>query len=91
MERDELMKVTATRYAAAQLALEQADRDAHRARTNADNARIERDRIERELKKFVGRNVPRRVIAIPNSTKAVLVQMDLSKEDAVYVSLEALD
>ena len=90
MERDELMKITAKRYAEAQANLEQADRDASAAKTRAENARLERDRIEVEMKKFVGRNQPRRIVAVPDTTKAVLVQMDLRQEDAIYVSVEAL-
>lgn len=89
MERDELMRVTAKRYAEAQLMLEQADRDASAAKTRAENARLERDRIEKELKGFVGRNQPRRIVFVEDSTRAVLVQMDLCREDnPVYVSLE---
>ena len=89
MERDELLRATAKRYAEAQLKLELADRDASLAKTQAENARLERDRIEKELMGFVGRNQPRRIVVIPDSTRAVLVQMDLAREEQpVYVSLE---
>ncbi len=90
MEREELLRVTSKRYAEAQLRVEHCDREASRARTEAENARLERDRIEKELKDFVGRNQPRRVVLVRDMAKAVLIQMDLARdENPVYVSLEA--
>lgn len=89
MEREELLKKTAQRYAAAQVILETAEREASRAKTEADNARIERDRVEKDLKEFVGRNQPRKLVLVDNG-KAVLIQMDLRDVDhsAVYISVE---
>ena len=87
MERDDLMRATATRYADAQLKLELADRDASLAKTAAENARLERDRIEKELKEFVGRNIPRKLIAVGNS-RAVLI--DHRGDENVFVSVESM-
>lgn len=88
MDRDELMRVTAKRYAEAQANVVQADRDASGAKTRADNARLERDRIEGELKGFVGRNIPRKLVMVGDA-KAVLIQMDLRDESKIYVSVES--
>lgn len=89
MEREELLRVTAKRYAEAQLKLELSDRDASLAKTNAENARLERDRIEKELKDFVGRNQPRKLVRTDEG-RAVLIQMDLSDtvNERVFISLE---
>ena len=92
MERDDLLRATAKRYAEAQLNLEQADKDASAAKTRSENARLERDRIEKDLREFVGRNQPRRIVLIPDSSHAVLIIMDLrdTVNDQVYVSLQAV-
>ena len=90
MERDESLKATAKRYADAQANLEQADRDASTAKTRAENARLERDRIEKEMRTFVGRNQPRRIVAVPDTNKVVLIDKNLSQEDQVFVTVETL-
>lgn len=88
MEYEEKIRAAAGRYAEAQLQVQQADKDASGAKTRAENARLERDRIEKELKDFVGTNLRRRVICVGES-RAVLIQMDSARNET-YVSLESL-
>ncbi len=89
MEREELLRVTAKRYAEAQEKVELSDRSASAAKTAAENARLERDRIQKDLEGFVGRHQPRRIVVMENG-KAVLIQLDLRDTvgDRVFISVE---
>jgi recombination DNA repair RAD52 pathway protein len=84
-EREELLLKTAQRYAEAQRELQRSDTAASAAKTKAENSRLERDRIEKELKEFVGRNQRRRVVLV-DERDVVLIQM--GEGEAVYISLE---
>lgn len=88
MEREELLRVKAKQYAEAQLKVELADRDAGIAKTAAENARLARDRIEKELHDFVGRNQPRKLV-MTDDRRAVLIQMEVGATgERVHVTLE---
>lgn len=89
MEREELLRATAKRYAAAQIALEEADRAASAANTRAVNARLERDRIEKELREFVGRNQPLKAVSTGDG-RMVLIRQEWGGDERVFVSLESL-
>ena len=67
--------------------LRRPDRDSSLAKTVAENARMERDRIEKELKEFVGRNIPRKLISVGDA-RAVLI--DHRGDDKVFVSVESM-
>jgi hypothetical protein len=86
MEREELLRITAKRYAEAQAKVEDADQRYNEAERLRNESRGERDALSKQLEDFVGRNIPRKVVSV-GDCRAVLIQMDLTKE-ITFVSVE---
>jgi hypothetical protein len=84
---DEDLRKLAKEYADAKTTLIAAERDARDVKNREENARVAVSNIEERLKRFVGRNVHRKLVKIDEG-RAVSIQLGLA--NTAMVTLEDL-